>query len=178
MWFHLTFWYQTILLHIWHRQFQFCAGFNEHHELRQNICMNAKDTAWQCGQILSSSCCFDLFVYITKQQLRICPHSLAVSLAFVQIFRLISWCSLKPAQNWNWQCLQWVMLCEFRVVWFKNCIFQECKKVLYEDWTVNLFSNYLSNWKYMSIYLNFQNGELTYATLCFIIRQLRKYMLC
>ena len=131
-------------------------------------CQGHSLAMWANSQFFLLFWSFCLHFEITKQQLRICPHSLAVSLAFVQIFRLISWCSLKPAQNWNWQCLQWVMLCEFRVVWFKNCIFQECKKVLYEDWTVNLFSNYLGNWKYMSIYLNFQNGELTYATLCFM----------
>ena len=35
------------------------TGFNEHHEIRQNISKNAKD-----GQILS--CCCDLIVYILK----------------------------------------------------------------------------------------------------------------
>ena len=39
--------------HIWLQRFQFRSIFNKHHELRQNICTNAKDTARQWGQILS-----------------------------------------------------------------------------------------------------------------------------
>ena len=75
--------------HIWHRQFQFCAGFNEHHELRQNICMNAKDTAWQCGQILSSSCCFDIFLSQQLIQnnncvLGVCTYFLSKFVVFVE----------------------------------------------------------------------------------------------
>ena len=45
--------------------FQKCAGFDEHQGLRQKICMNAKDTASLCWQILSL-CCFDIFVYNSK----------------------------------------------------------------------------------------------------------------
>ena len=37
----------------WPSPFQKRAGFNEHQGLRQKIRTNAKDTARQCGQILS-----------------------------------------------------------------------------------------------------------------------------
>ena len=48
--------------HIWHCRFQFHSVFNKHHEFGINVCMNARDTARQCGQILSCYCCFDIFV--------------------------------------------------------------------------------------------------------------------
>ena len=44
-----------------HRQFQFRSIFNEHHELRQKICTNAKNIARLCRQILS--CYFDFCLH-------------------------------------------------------------------------------------------------------------------
>ena len=44
---------------------------------------------------------FDCLHNKNIKTLRICPHCLAVSLAFVHIFCLSSWCLLKTEQNWN-----------------------------------------------------------------------------
>ena len=50
--------------HWWRRQVQFRSIFDERHELGQEICTNARNTAGLYG--LSLSCCFDLIVFITK----------------------------------------------------------------------------------------------------------------
>ena len=59
---------------------------------------------WANSQLLFWSNCFH---NKNIKRLRICPHCLAVSFAFVHIFCLSSWCLLKTKQNWN----RWSQIC-------------------------------------------------------------------
>ena len=90
------------LNHWWRRQVQFRSIFDERHELGQEICTNARNTAGLYG--LSLSCCFDLIVFITKisKHWEFAPIAwLCLGVRTCHIFCLSSWCSLKTERNWN-----------------------------------------------------------------------------
>ena len=61
---------------------------------------------------------FDCLHNKNIKTLRIYPHCLAVSLAFVHIFCLSSWCSLKMERNWNrWSQIWFYMFTDFRNIY-------------------------------------------------------------
>ena len=85
--------------HSWPSPFQKRAGFNKHQGLRQK---KSYERQGHSQPMWANSQCFDIFVMQTiksKQQLRICPHSPAVFVAFLQIPCLSSWRSSKMERN-------------------------------------------------------------------------------